>query len=231
MSKSMDVKEIYFFGDFSKNGLSSEIMKIRSFSNKIIETRNASAYLQKDFTDFIMLDHIYQEAMQNKDSIDNFIIFTGDGHFNSVVSFLKNMCKKEVGIYAIKGAFSNQLKQTASWWVEYPNDIERYKPYFQMIFNNMNYLEKSGRRDAKPTFIKTIQAVSSHNNVNTEDVRSAMQWLVDNKYIIRKSEYSFGKKLMTISVDWHRVVKDGLWTPEKNSDKENRKYNTRKKSN
>lgn len=215
MSRTLDVKDIYFFGDFSNNSaLREEMIKIRGFSSKIIETSNVSNRIKKDFTDFIMLDHIYQTAMAYRDHIDVFILFTGDAHFNSAASFLKNICKKEVGIYGIRGGFSNQLKTTASWWVEYPNDVERYKPYFQLIFDNLNDLEKSDRRrKALPTFIKTVETVSRKYNVPRESVRAAMQWLVDNGYLIRKTENSFGKSIITITANWHRVVTDGLWTP------------------
>lgn len=215
MSRTLDVKDIYFFGDFSNNSaLREEMTKIRGFSSKIIETSNVSNRIKKDFTDFIMLDHIYQTAMAYRDNIDVFILFTGDAHFNSAASFLKNICKKEVGIYGIRGGFSNQLKTTASWWVEYPNDVERYKPYFQLIFDNLNDLEKSDRRrKALLTFIKTVETVSRKYNVSRESVRAAMQWLVDNGYLIRKTENSFGKSIITITANWHRVVTDGLWTP------------------
>ena len=91
-----------FFGDFSKNqSLREEMTKIRGFTNNIIETGNGTNRVTKDFTDFIMLDHIYQAAMSDRDDIDVFVIFTGDGHFTSVASFLKNKCKKEVEIYAV----------------------------------------------------------------------------------------------------------------------------------
>ena len=182
MSETMDVKGIWFFGDFSKGELPAEIQKIRAFTNNIIDTKTGTTRVQKDFTDFIMLDNIYQKVWENGDNIDNFVIFTGDGHFYSVVSFLKNVCKKEVVIYAVKGAFSNQLKATASRWIEYPNDKERMKPYFQMILNSMYHVEKSSK-PMKATFIKTVEQVSAYNNTPIDEVRGALQWLVDKMCI------------------------------------------------
>ena len=61
--------------------------KIRGYTNDIVETKNGGGYFKKDFTDFIMLDRIYQTAYTKKD-IDTYIIFTGDGHFSSAVLFL-----------------------------------------------------------------------------------------------------------------------------------------------
>ena len=84
LSDRYDIVDIAFFGDFSNPSLRAEIFNIRQVSNTIIETQNSSAVFEKDFTDFIMLDHIYQSAIkpENKD-IDAYILFTGDGHFSS----------------------------------------------------------------------------------------------------------------------------------------------------
>ena len=99
LEKDYIVDDIYVFGDFSNPSLRAEIEKIRHVTNLIIETKNASGFYKKDFTDFIMLDNIYQSAI-NRSDIEAFIIFSGDGHFSSVVSFLANRCRKEVGVYA-----------------------------------------------------------------------------------------------------------------------------------
>ena len=74
-----DIEEIAIFADFSNPGLRGELEKIRNVTNMVIDTKNQSEHYKKDFTDFIMLDYIYQRAMTKKD-IDTFIIFTGDGH-------------------------------------------------------------------------------------------------------------------------------------------------------
>lgn len=102
LAQTYEIADIIFFADFSNPSLRSEISRIREVTGSIIETQNASAHFKKDFTDFIMLDHIYQSALMRSD-IDTFIIFSGDGHFSSVVSFLKTKCRKEVGIYGVKG--------------------------------------------------------------------------------------------------------------------------------
>ena len=117
LSEKFDMGDIIFFGDFSNPSLRSEIPKIREITSYIIETQNASSHFEKDFTDFIMLDHIYQKAVTDE-SIDAFVIFSGDGHFSSVASFITNRVGKQVGIYAVKGALSSQLKNSATFAVE-----------------------------------------------------------------------------------------------------------------
>ena len=120
VSELYDVHDILFFGDFSNPSLRAEISKIREVSSSIIETQNASSYHKKDYTDFIMLDHIYQRAITYGDNTDVFIIFSGDGHFSSAASFLVNRCGKTVDVYGIRDCLSTQLKNTASVTVEWP---------------------------------------------------------------------------------------------------------------
>ncbi len=120
ISELYDVHDILFFGDFSNPSLRAEISKIREVSSSIIETQNASSYHKKDYTDFIMLDHIYQRAITYGENTDVFIIFSGDGHFSSAASFLVNRCGKIVAVYGIRDCLSMQLKNTASVTVEWP---------------------------------------------------------------------------------------------------------------
>lgn len=126
ISKDYNVKDILFFGDFSNQSLRSDIPRIREVSSSIIETQNASAYHKKDHTDFIMLDHIYQRVMTYGDDTDVFIIFSGDGHFSSVASFLVNRCEKKVVVYGVRDCLSNQLANTASVAFEWPAEKPRY---------------------------------------------------------------------------------------------------------
>lgn len=122
ISQQYDVRDILFFGDFSNPSLRAEITRIREVSSSIIETQNASAFHKKDYTDFIMLDHIYQRAMTYGTDTDVFIIFSGDGHFSSVTSFLVNRCNKTVAVYGVRDCLSTQLKNTASVASEWPLD-------------------------------------------------------------------------------------------------------------
>ncbi|MBQ2916352.1 MAG: NYN domain-containing protein [Clostridia bacterium] len=205
-----DVKEIIFFADFSNPSIANEIPKIRGFSNKIIETRNVNPKNEKDFTDFIMLDHIYQQAFQD-DGTEMFIIFTGDAHFNSVVAFLKTFCKKQVGVFGVKGAFSNQLKMSASWWMEIPTADDLDKIYCDMILKNFKYLESKGNPKGKITFEKTVQTVSKYNKVKPESISKAMNDLIARGYIVRKTEYVKGSKVVSLKADFKKLAKDGLW--------------------
>lgn len=211
LAKKYDIKDISFFGDFSNPSLAGEILKIRAVTNNIIQTSNTGNY-KKDFTDFIMLDHIYQKAMFSPD-IDAFVIFSGDGHFSSAASCLKNNCGKEVGIYGVKDAFSHQLKEIATWFEEVPTKTELYEKYFDMILTNLRELEKNGR-NSKPSFAKTAEVVSDLYGAPEEKIKEALSFLIEEGYILRK-ETSFGrKKVMSLDIDWDKIEADEIWVKD-----------------
>ena len=190
MSKKYNVTEVCFFGDFSNQSLRSEIPRIREVTNFVIETQNASPHHKKDYTDFIMLDHIYQRAMTSHD-VDTFIIFSGDGHFSSVVSFLNIKLEKDVGIYGVRDAISNQLKNSASWVIELPGKNEENLEYCRMILRNLRNLAKT--RNAKgqkqrPAFWPTVEAVAKYNDADKEKVAEALRGLIDKGYIYQTQE-------------------------------------------
>lgn len=227
LSKKYEIKYISFFGDFSNPSLAAEILKIRAVTNNIIQTSNTGNY-KKDFTDFIMLDHIYQKAMFSND-IDAFIIFSGDGHFSSAASCLKNNCKKEVGIFGVKDAFSNQLKEIASWFKEIPTEFDVYEKYFNMIFTNLKDVERTGR-SSRPSFAKTAEHVSELYGVEEEKIKEALNILIDNGYAKRKETTLGRKKIMVLDFDWDKIEADDIWIKDHNlkrkeisEDKENQK--------
>lgn len=215
LSRNFNVREIYVFGDFSNPALRAEIPKIREVTNYIIETQNASAHIKKDYTDFIMLDHIYQKELSSH-NIQAFIIFSGDGHFSSVASFLKNQCGKTVGVYGIKNAVSGQLKNTASFCVELPEERkpEEYRRYYDMIFRNLKYLEENnrGKKRLYPTFWGTVDAVASYYSVSKNSVTDALRKLIEHEYIFQTEEKIDSKKsIKVLNVDWKKALREGLF--------------------
>ena len=160
-----------------------------------------------------MLDHIYQQA-QAENSPEIFILFTGDAHFNSVASFLKNICKKQVGVYGVKGAFSNQLKETASWWVEIPTEDDTLKIYYDMILKSIKNVENGNNRKQRVSFGNTVKYVSDYYDVDQAKVKDALQSLVDKGYLERREEYLYRKRIMTLHTNWDKLTADGLWKPE-----------------
>ena len=66
LSTRVYLTEAVFFADFSHKSLADEIRRIRPYSNKIIDTRSPNG-VEKDYTDFIILDNIYQKALASQD--------------------------------------------------------------------------------------------------------------------------------------------------------------------
>jgi uncharacterized LabA/DUF88 family protein len=207
-----EISDIIFFGDFSNPSLRQEIGSIRRISNTIIDTQNTSTAFEKDFTDFIMLDHIYQRAMNSRE-IDAYIIFTGDGHFSSAVSFLTTKCGKEVGVYAIKKACSTQLAGCATYTRLLPSDDELTEPsskYSRMILQSLKRLQEKNKSKTRATFWQTVEAVSKQNKVGKEEVTSSLRTLIAKGYIYQVKESEKPDSIRILKVNWQQVYKDRL---------------------
>jgi hypothetical protein len=213
LNTKVNLVEVTFFADFSHKSLADQISRIRPYSNRIIDTRNTTG-VKKDFTDFIILDNIYQKALSSED-IETFIIFSGDGHFSSVVSFLKNFCKKEVGIYGIEDSFSRQLQQTASWCITLPTEEDVHGSYYRLIFEVLKKASESNSKDI-PTQEKTVKAVCALSKTATnQKVTEALNNLIDKGYISTRTVVSYSdkkktKKVTGLFTDWEKVEKSGF---------------------
>ena len=209
LSKHGKIIDVTFFGDFSHPGLCDEIGRIRAYSNKIIETRNPSPKFKKDYTDFIMLDNIYQRALASND-IDVYVIFSGDGHFSSVTSFLKNFYNKEVGVYGVTGAISSLLKSTSDWCTEIPGENTKRTQATDAILTALKQAQKKKR--AIITFNATVSYVSEGNKLDKAEVKLALQSLIEDGYIYQR-EILVNKKdqVRVLRVNWKKLAANGLW--------------------
>ena len=197
-----DVKQIAIFADFSNASLRAELEKLRDVTTFIFDTRNSSEHYKKDFTDFILLDYIYRQAITMKD-IDTFIIFTGDGHFTSVVRFLRNECRKEVGIYGITGE-------------EIPSDTAVYRSYYKMLVDNFSYLTVHREFGEKATKDKIVERVCSKHKVGKKAISKALDLMLDDGYVYRASAVGEnGKKIEVLKPNWELLARDGLWVQPK----------------
>ena len=193
-----------FFGDISNLSLQNEMHKIRGYTNDIVETKNGGHY-KKDFTDFIMLDRIYQTAYSNKD-IDTFIIFTGDSHFTSAVLFLKNICHKQVIVYGVKNAFSNQLKIAASEALEIEPD--ELAPLCRLLIDSIKSLEEENT-NARPTFMKTVDAVCAKTGQDKTELKRAMEQLLEKECITQYVKKIGANEVKLIKVNYKLCEKYG----------------------
>lgn len=175
------ISEISFFGDFSKGDLFGEVRSIRPYTNRVIDTRN-TGFFKKDYTDFIMLDHIYQKLISSND-IEQFVIVSGDGHFSSVSSYLRYNCDKIVGIYGVTGSISNQLIEISNWHVEMPFQHEVLHPYIVMLVDN--FIALQSRPQIRPTFNATVETVARNRYADRAKLIDALSYLIDEGFVER----------------------------------------------
>ena len=210
IASKYNVVDVIFFADFSNTALRLEIPRIREVSNTIVETQNTSTFHKKDFTDFIMLDHIYQKAINSYD-VDTFIIFTGDGHFSSVVRFLAQNCGKKVIIFAVRDGLSGMLKSVCSKSYELPTDTEIDITYYSMIAKQIKDTDTTGRRLSEPSFSSVISAVSEYYGIDRETVKDEANKMSVRGYItVTSHKLSYNKRISTVRLNKENIASDGI---------------------
>ncbi len=200
------VAKIYVFGDFTKPELSQERNRVRTVTSNIIDCSNEGTYLKKDFTDFIMLDTVYQELIQNP-AVEQFIFFTGDGHFSSSATFLRNFMEKTVGVYGIAGSLSRQLRDCSSWTKEL-NAIDGDELEYQInLLKNLKAAQESGRI---ATFLKSVEFTIRKYGGDQYRYEQILRKLIDDGYIHNDICTSFSDRgeFRMLTVDWERVNKE-----------------------
>lgn len=212
LEEAYALEDIMVFADFSYNGINAEISKLRAITNTIIETQQTNGRHKKDMTDFIMLDYIYQTSALHPE-IGTYILFTGDGHFQSVAKYLTQRLKKQVIIYGVKGAISSQLKAIATEVHELPGTAEQTKALYGMIVSNMAYVSEND--DIIPTFRGTVSAVSRRYQQPEDLVTAALQEMLDQGLLYQKERrVDFNRKVRIIAANWEALEKNGLWSFE-----------------
>ena len=181
IAKRFELKDIMVFGDFSHENIAGDLHKVRSITNTVIETSNTFMRKKKDMTDFIMLDYIYQTIEQQK-GIDTYILFTGDGHFQTVVKCLKEKKKsvivcgiedsfskqlQSVIVCGIEDSFSKQLRDTASEVIMVDIEKELFERNCKMVLNSMAMIED--QKDLLANFLQAVENVSKASNIPEEE--------------------------------------------------------------
>lgn len=212
LEDTYDLDDIMIFADFSYDKISAELPKLRTITNTIIETQQVKGHHKKDMTDFIMLDYIYQTAALRPE-IDAFILFTGDGHFQSVAKYLTQRLKKKVIVYGVRDATSGQLKAIATETIEIPEAADESIPIYEMIVSNMAYV--SDHPQIIPPFMGTVTAVAKRNQVPEYKVRTALQEMLDRGLLYRKDyRVEFNRTVKVLAPNWEKLHEAGLWSYE-----------------
>ena len=211
INEKYKIKNMYFFGDFTESTLNSYSNDIRRITNGLQSTHNPSNHLKKDYTDFIMLDYIYQDLFENPDT-DVYVIFSGDGHFSSVCTYLTKKKNKKLVIYGVNKATSQDLQKLADECVLLPDEKAEKRKYYKMIIENLALL-KSKDKISYPTFLGTVEHVARKNGVGEDRIRTALQELLETKIIDQKLVRTTKKKqLKILVVNWKEAEKAGLYS-------------------
>jgi len=177
-----ELRDVIFFADFSQEAIKDHPTKLRSISASIVDCSKGDK--TKDYTDFIMLDHIYQHLFRRQE-IKHFILFTGDSHFQSIVAFLRNFNDKKVGVYAIEGSLSPLLMDAANWHTKILPTNERNNSLEQAVLNNLIWVQE--KSDIIATFRKTVSVVARNNpEFSEDDVFSTLSKMISDGIITQE---------------------------------------------
>ena len=194
------LENLYFYGDFNNRVIGPELEKLSKYTRNVIHTASMKDGVDKDFTDFIILDAIYREAAKKK-SPDVFIIFTGDGHFDLAVKYLRELNKKVI-IYAVKFALSNKLKSSANSYVEMPRQTQEQQFYINLIIDSLKRLKNM---DKVATYWKTVNSVAEYNKISPERIQMTLDGLLNQKYLYEEESEFRGRKQRILKADWKRI--------------------------
>ncbi len=196
------VEDVLFFADLSEESIKHHVHRIRTVSNSIIDCSKGKK--EKDYTDFIMLDHIYQRLFRQKD-LKQFVLFTGDAHFQSVCAFMRNFNDKTVGIYSLKGCLSQMLADTANWYTEIVPAPKSRSEVREEILKNLKWTEENGIDT--PTFKGTAAAIVRRNPSLTDyEVRSVLNEMIEEGVILTTEVPLHDFLVNKLTVDWDKVT-------------------------
>ena len=187
------LENLYFYGDFNNRVIGPELEKLSKYTKNVIHTASMKDGVDKDFTDFIILDAIYREAAKKKSP--------DDGHFDLAVKYLRELNKKVI-IYAVKFALSNKLKSSANSYVEMPRQTQEQQFYINLIIDSLKRLKNM---DKVATYWKTVNSVAEYNKIAPERIQMTLDGLLNQKYLYEEESEFRGRKQRILKADWKRI--------------------------
>lgn len=207
LDETYNIERIYIFGDFSNKGISKGLDKLHAISNTVISTQHSNGRRKKNMTDFIMLDHIYQISAEDHE-VGTYIIFTGDGHFQSAVKYLIQKLRKKVIIYGVSNATSNRLKDVASEVYEIPTTEDIMHNRYQTIVDNLTYV--LNHDNIIPTFKGTVSAVAKRNHIPKDEVAIVLEEMLEKDLLYRNNrQIRFNRTVKVLAANWDALTEAG----------------------
>lgn len=211
ISEKYDIRKKFYFGRFTLPVLEAEVAAIRETGGEAIDTQDSDK-IRGDRSDFVMLEYIFEQLETDK-SIGTVILFTSDNQFIPVVSFLKEKMDVKIVLCGVEKTIGAKFRQLADDFIEVPGGETPRNTYYDMIVDNFRYIYRHKDKAIYPTFLSTITTVARLNDVPEDNVRTALQELIDKK-IIYKVEVTVNQGENTVRVlrlDKVKAQKNGLY--------------------
>jgi len=203
MSNFGTIKHIYFFGNFTEE-MRGELVKLRRYTNNIIE---CYGHETKEFSDVIMLDYIHRYAIDFP-QVEQYIIFTNDGHFLPVINTLQNYFNKKVITVGIQNQVNLMLYAVSQHHISIvPNllkDVEKY--WFDML-KSILHSENNGKLI---TFTSTLE-FNIRRGIEENAVYSSLQKLIKGGYIDFEDVDISGRLISIMYPNWAKLKVDGIF--------------------
>jgi len=197
------IKHIFFFGNFTEE-MKGELVKIRKFTNNIIE---CYGHETKEYSDVIMLDYIYRYVIDFP-QIEQYVVFTNDGHFLPMINTLQNNFGKKVITTGIQHQVNLLLYSASKHHLSIiPNLLKDVEKYWSDILKGMLYSENKGKL---LTYTSTLDH-TIRRGLEENIAYAALQKLIDEEYIDFEEVDISGRKMSVMYPNWAKLKKDEVF--------------------
>lgn len=207
-----EIKDIYFFADFSVPCMEKEKKRIQKITEKIIDTQDAALFHKRSMTDIIMVNHIYQYLLEHPE-VQEYIIFSGNGQLQFVAEYLRYRQNKKIILYGVKDAISIWLRGCVDEMIEIPAKKETVTGVYPFIVENL--IAISGKKNIIATFMGVTRAVAKKHGLPEYLVHAALaEMLTKGLLYKRERQVTEGKSVNVIEADWAALEKEGFIADE-----------------
>lgn len=210
-----EIKDIYFFADFSVPYMEKEKERVQKITVGVIDTQDAALFHKRSMTDIIMVNHIYQYLLEHPE-VQKYIIFSGNGQLQFVVEYLRYRQNKKIILYGVKDAISVWLRGSVDEVIEIPAKKETVIGIYPLIVENL--IAISGKKNSIATFMGMTRAVAKRHGLSEDLVHAALAEML-TKGLLYKSERQVTKEksINIIEPDWAALEKAGFIADEQRS--------------
>jgi len=187
-------------------------MELRAASTEAILCTSGGGAKTKDVTDFFMLDSIYQTAY-TQGHVDHYIVVTGDGHFASVVAYLRYRLQKNTVVVAYPDSVSPELQTAANEFVP----LRRVEKEPWPLEEQMKLIRfvHTGESLGKLITVSSTARVYKSGGATEEERRDQIVRMIQDGVFLQRVEEQGGRAVRVMSVNHeHPLVQHALQATE-----------------